>query len=87
MTVYGMVVPRWITLALPDDVKQEVQLANLIGKTETQKRHALQYRLRLLRHECWDRYPTHRPTIPKAIRPSKIARVTGYRKNKKRWKK
>jgi len=54
-------------------------MAALIGRTEAQRRDWLRYRLRELRRTQWDRTP-HKPArIPRSVRPSKLARITGYR--------
>ncbi len=79
MIAYGMLVPRWMRLAMLEDVQQEVALAGLIGRTEMQRRAALQYRLRELRRTQWERKPCRPALVPSALRPSKVARVTGYR--------
>lgn len=74
---------RWLWLALPDDYEQEVALSHLLYPrlTEAARREHVSYRLRLLRHEVWDRYITRRPRVPPGLRPSKLARRTGYRRN------
>lgn len=79
MTAYGLFIPRWIRLAMPDDVQQEIALAALLGRTEAQCRDALQYRLRELRRTQWERRPAKPARAPQALRPSKLAKITGYR--------
>lgn len=79
MVVYGLYVPRWIRLAMPDDVAQEIALAALKGRTEAQRRDALQYRLRELRRTQWDSTPRRPARAPHSLRPSKLAATSGYR--------
>lgn len=79
MVVYGHYVPRWIRLAMPEDVAQEIALAALTGRTDAQRRDALQYRLRELRRTQWDRTPRRPARVPHGLRPSKLATATGYR--------
>jgi len=76
---FGFHIPRWIRLAMPEDVEQEIALAALIGRTEAQCRAALRYRLRELRRTQWERRPCKHATAPAALRPSKVSAVTGYR--------
>ena len=76
---YGHLVPRWLWLAMPDDVAQEIALARLATRTEAQFRAMLRYRLRLLRRDNWDRWPKAHIKAPVCCRPSKIAAITGYR--------
>ena len=76
---YGMPVAKWIRLAMPDDVAQEIALAGLIGRTEAQRRDALRFALRNLRRTQWERRPCKPAKTPASLRPSKIARITGYR--------
>jgi hypothetical protein len=78
-SAYGLFIPRWIRLAMPDDVGQEIVLAGLLGRTEAQRREALRFRLRELRRTMWERWPRKRTRVPHGLRPSKIARITGYR--------
>lgn len=70
---------RWMRLALPGDVQQLIALADLCETTEHRKAVLLDYLLRSLRHEVWDRVPTRAPRTPHILRPSKRARATGYR--------
>jgi hypothetical protein len=81
---YGLLLPRWIRLAMPDDVAQEIALAALLGHTEAQRRAALQFRLRELRRTQWERRPCKPAHRPPALRPSKLAGVTGYRQDSAR---
>ncbi len=80
-SAFGMQIPRWMRLAMPEDVRQEVELAGLMGRTEAQRRDALRYRLRELRRTQWERRPCKVTRVPSALRPSKVSRVTGYRTN------
>lgn len=70
---------RWMWLAFPDDAQQCLELAKLMHRTEHRQAVELDYLLRCLRHECWDRQPSKRPTKPGLLRPSREARATGYR--------
>ena len=79
MIAYGLYIAPWIRLAMPDDVSQEIALAGLLGRTEGQRREALRFRLRELRRTQWERFPRKRTRVPHGLRPSKIARITGYR--------
>lgn len=74
---------RWLWLALPDDCRQiaaiiDWQYPNL---TPLSRKSMLSYSLRKLRHEVWDRYITRPPRIDTGLRPSKIAKQSGYRTN------
>lgn len=80
-SAFGLQIPRWMRLAMPEDVRQEVELAGLMGRTQAQRRAALRYRLRELRRTQWDRRPCRPANVPSALRPSKLANVTGYRTN------
>jgi len=77
-------IPRWMRLALPEDVRQEVALTfvEYPNLTPTARRQLVRYRLARLRHEVWDRRPTRPPKTPHGLRPSKLARRRGYRRNK-----
>lgn len=80
MTVEEVLVrKRWMRLALPDDVQQCVALARLMAHTPHGQAVALDYLLRQLRHEVWDRYPSGSPSRPGGLRPSKLERALGYR--------
>lgn len=77
-------IPIWIKLALPEDVKQEIALSELEYPNltkEARQRH-IKYKLAVLRHEVWDRYITKKPKTPHGLRPSKMLKSKGYRKNK-----
>lgn len=75
---------RWYWLALPDDANQCLALARLMHRTEHRQAVALDYLLRTLRHEVWDRQPTRRPRKPAQLRPSRDNRATGYRRDSDR---
>lgn len=79
MTVYGLSIPIWLTLAMPDDVQSEIALAAMIGRTEAQRRDWLRYRLSELRRTQWDRKPGNPAKRPASLRPSKAVASTGYR--------
>lgn len=79
MIAYGLLIPRWMRLAMPDDVTQEIALAALVGRTEAQRRDALLYGLRNLRRTQWERRPCKPTRVPASLRPSKIISITGYR--------
>lgn len=70
-------IPRWMVLAMPDDVTQIVALVNLEYHTPRQRKTALNYYLKCLRRNQWDREPRKQVSKPAALRPSKIA--SGYR--------
>lgn len=74
-------VPRWMVLALWEDVWQTVALIEwqYQSATPAQRRDALRYALRCLRREVWERRPTRTPKTPPSLRPSKLRAVTGYR--------
>lgn len=78
---YGLFVPRWMQLAMPEDVEQEIALAGLMGRTEAQRRDALKFRLRELRRTQWERRPVKPAKRPPSIRPGKLKAITGYRHN------
>lgn len=75
---------RWMRLALPDDVAQCVELAKLTAHTPHSQAVMLDYLLRQLRHEIWDRYITGAPLRPSGLRKSKLDKATGYRANSDR---
>lgn len=79
--IFGLSVPRWIRLAMPEDVRQEIALAALVGRTDAQRRDALLFALRNLRRTQWERQPCKPARAPQSLRPSKRARITGYRTN------
>lgn len=76
---YGLFIPSWIRLAMPEDVGQEIMLAGIIGRTEAQRRDALLFRLRELRRTQWERRPTRPTRVPSSLRLSRIKAITGYR--------
>jgi hypothetical protein len=48
-------IPRWMALAMPEDVAQIVALADLGFHTPHQRRVARDYYLRCLRRDQWER--------------------------------
>jgi hypothetical protein len=74
-------VPRWMALALPEDAAQEVALVDLLylRLTPLARRQMIQYRMRRLRVEVWERRPCRAPRVPHGLRPSKLTTRTGYR--------
>jgi len=70
-------IPRWLVLAMPEDVDQVVALANLEYQTPAQRLAARDYYLRCLRRDQWDRRPRPPVKRPSSLRPSKYA--SGYR--------
>jgi hypothetical protein len=70
-------IPRWLLLAMPEDVEQVVALADAEYQTPDQRRAARDYYLRELRRTQWDRAPRRPARRPASLRPSK--RATGYR--------
>lgn len=72
---------RWLWLALPEDANQEAALALYLhpGLPARAIESVIRQRFRVLRHEVWDREPTRPPRMPSSLRPSKLARCTGYR--------
>jgi hypothetical protein len=74
-------IPRWMALALWDDVSQIVVMIEWQYRdaTPAQRRDALRYELRRLRVEVWERRPCRTPKTPSSLRPSKLRAVTGYR--------
>lgn len=72
-------IPRWLVLALPDDVDQVVAMVEFQYHTPTMRRVALTYELRKLRREVLDRQPRRQIKAPAALRPSKVAKAQGYR--------
>lgn len=80
MTIEEVLVrKRWMRLALPDDVQQCVALAKLTARTPHSQAVTLDYLLRQLRHEVWDRLITGAPSRPTGLRPSKQESATNYR--------
>ena len=76
-------VPRWIRLALPEDVEQEIALTFIEYPwlTPAARRQLVRHRLAVLRWEVWDRLIRGRPHTPHGLRPSKLRRRRGYRKH------
>ena len=72
-------IPRWMVLAMPDDVSQIATMVEIEYSTPGQRRDALRYYLRELRRTQWDRRPGRPARKPAALRPSKHA--SGYRKD------
>jgi hypothetical protein len=72
-------IPRWMVLAMPEDVDQIVALADLEYTTPGQRRAARNYYLRELRRTQWERRPCNPARRPASLRPSKLANTTGYR--------
>ena len=72
---------RWMWLALPEDANQEVAIARVEHPTLPPRalEQVIRHRLHVLRHQVWDRTPTRIPSAPSGLRPSKLARHTGYR--------
>ena len=75
---------RWMWLAYPEDCAQECLLTEVEFPhlTEAARRELISYRLRKLRYEIWGRFGARSPRIPSGLRPSKLARRRGYRKDK-----
>lgn len=75
-------VPKWIRLALPEDVNQEISLSYLEYPNLTKKarQELITQKLRILRYEVWDREIRKKPKTPYSLRPSKLAKAKGYRK-------
>lgn len=69
-------IPRWMRLAMPEDVAQIAALVDLEFHTPAQRREALKYELRELRRTQWERRPCKPARRPSALRPSK--RASGY---------
>lgn len=74
-------IPRWMRLALPDDCAQIVKIAEYLIPQSKTRQDFIDYSLKVLRHEIWDRQPTKRPKVPSSLRPSKILHISGYRTN------
>jgi hypothetical protein len=70
-------IPRWMALAMPEDVEQIVALARLEFRTPAQQQSARDYYLRELRRTQWERRPCKPATKPPCLRPSKSS--SGYR--------
>ena len=70
-------IPRWMRLAMPEDVAQIAAMVDLEYRTPEQRMAALRYELRELRRTQWERKPCKPARRPSALRPSKHA--SGYR--------
>lgn len=79
-------IPRWYLLALPDDTIQLVRFVEWYhgNRSVNVRNKILKYELAVLRYEVWDRIPKCKPKAIPELKPSKMARVTGYRKNSER---
>ena len=75
----AMGIPRWMVLAMPEDVDQIVALAMLEYATPAQRRAARNWYLRELRRTQWERRPCKPAAKPSCLRPSKAS--SGYRTN------
>lgn len=69
---------RYLTFFCLDDVKQEIELANWLYRTETAKCRAIQHAMRVLRHEL---HSGVKPPADPLLRPSKNKYRSGYRRN------
>ncbi len=74
---------RWMWLALPEDVQQEIAMTLIEFPTLTAsaRERLIRYRLAQLRHYVWDREISRVPRAPASLRPSKLAKASGYRTN------
>ena len=72
-------IPRWMVLAMSEDVDQIVALAMLEYATPAQRRAARNWYLRELRRTQWERRPCKPAAKPSCLRPSKVS--SGYRTN------
>lgn len=74
-------VPRWLRMALPDDVRQEVALAMLEypDLSPAARRALIRWRCSRLRYEVWERTPRRAPSKPRNIQPSRLPIAAGYR--------
>jgi len=70
-------IPRWMVLAMPEDVEQIVALITVEYRTPAQRQVALLYYLRELRRTQWERGPRKPAVKPSLLRPSKAS--SGYR--------
>lgn len=77
-------VPRWMRLAMPDDVAQIEAIVAWQYRTQAQRAAALRYELRELRRTQWSREPRRRTRQPAILRASKLAATTGYRTDRTR---
>lgn len=69
-------IPRWMRLAMPEDVAQIAAMVDLEYRTPAQRTEALRYELRELRRTQWERKPRRAARKPSCLRPSK--RASGY---------
>jgi len=76
-------VPRWMQLAFPEDAAQTVELAKLVVPVSSKAQDDyLKFELTKLSYEIWRRTGrVHKLKFPHSCRPSKLARITGYRKD------
>jgi hypothetical protein len=78
-------IPRWMVLAMPEDVEQIVYLAHLEYRTPAQRREARKWYLKELRRTQWDRVPRRKHNKPDCLKPSACDRPSrarsGYRTN------
>lgn len=74
---------RWLWLALPEDAAQECRVVELEypDMTKAAREELVSFRLRKLRHEVWDRLITRTPKTPSGLRPSKLGKRRGYRRD------
>jgi hypothetical protein len=78
---------RWMWIWSPEDCAQCVALAHLMcgrGAAQGAVEEAVRYLLRQLRREVWDIMPGRSPKRPRALKPSRVARRSGYRTWKSR---
>lgn len=80
MSPLATLVPRWIWLAMPDDAAQCCWLAEAMHPHRPAAQRAeLRYSIRELARTAWRREITRPTPRPELLRPSKLARITGYR--------
>lgn len=74
---------RWMWLAIPEDVQQEIAatLIEFPALAESAREKLIRYRLAELRYQVWNRDICRRPRVPSSLRPSKLAKASGYRTN------
>ena len=73
----AMGIPRWMVLAMPEDVAQIVAMSSIEFQTPAQRRAARDFYLRELRRTQWERGPRKPTRRPSCLRPSK--QTSGYR--------
>lgn len=76
---------RWMWIWSPEDCSQCVALAHLMcgrGAAQGAVAETVKYLLRQFRREVWDTLSGRRPRHPRALKPSRLARRTGYREKK-----